>query len=145
MCDPGHQSHATPSPQTAPGRSSSLRRLHEGFHFSRARRRRKDLAVEMTSADAIAWGGEGLLFNAKDGFLEGVIRGCKGGLLTPQDYTNLMQCETLDDVKLHLVSQSNLHVFADTPRACFLLCDPRALFACIATTQSTYSREVHVD
>ena len=59
----------------------------------------------MSSApEDCAWGMEGLLFNAKDGFLEGIVRGCRGGLLTPQDYTNLTQCETLDDVKLHLVS-----------------------------------------
>ena len=46
-----------------------------------------------------------MVFNAKDGFLEGIIRGCRGGLLSVQDYTNLTQCETLDDVKLHLVSR----------------------------------------
>lgn len=57
-----------------------------------------------TLTENVAWGSEGLLFNAKDGFLEGIIRGCRGGLLTPQDYSNLTQCETLDDVKLHLVS-----------------------------------------
>ena len=69
----------------------------------------------MTTPEAVAWGAEGLLFNAKDGFLEGIIRGCKGGLLTPQDYSNLTQCETLDDVKLHLVSESI------TGQACFCL------------------------
>ena len=59
----------------------------------------------MTSPEVVAWGSEGFLFNAKDGFLEGIIRGCRGGLLSVHDYNNLTQCETLDDVKLHLVSQ----------------------------------------
>lgn len=31
------------------------------------------------------------------------MRGYKAGLLSPTDYTNLSQCESLDDVKLHLV------------------------------------------
>lgn len=35
---------------------------------------------------------------------EAVVRGHKAGLLTTSDYNNLCQCETLDDVKLHLVS-----------------------------------------
>ena len=31
------------------------------------------------------------------------MRGHKAGLLTVPDYNNLCQCETLDDIKLHLV------------------------------------------
>ena len=34
---------------------------------------------------------------------EAVVRGHKAGLLSVQDYNNLCQCETLDDIKLHLV------------------------------------------
>lgn len=34
---------------------------------------------------------------------EAVVRGHKSGLLSTADYNNLCQCETLDDVKLHLV------------------------------------------
>ena len=37
-------------------------------------------------------------------FAEAVVRGHKSGLLSTSDYNNLSQCETLDDVKLHLVS-----------------------------------------
>lgn len=43
-----------------------------------------------------------LSFNVDHGYLEGLVRGCKAGLLTRQDYANLVQCETLEDLKLHL-------------------------------------------
>ncbi|MEW5309720.1 MAG: hypothetical protein WDW38_001583 [Sanguina aurantia] len=45
---------------------------------------------------------EMLSFNIKDGFLEGVVRGHRSGLLTASDYNNLVQCETLEDIKLNL-------------------------------------------
>jgi V-type H+-transporting ATPase subunit d len=34
--------------------------------------------------------------NIEFGFLEGVVRGFKGELLKPQDYANLLQCDSLD-------------------------------------------------
>ncbi|KAM8787080.1 V-type proton ATPase subunit d 2 isoform 2-T2 [Rhynchonycteris naso] len=43
-----------------------------------------------------------LFFNVDHGYLEGLVRGCKAGLLTQQDYINLVQCETLEDLKVHL-------------------------------------------
>jgi V-type H+-transporting ATPase subunit d len=39
---------------------------------------------------------EMIYFNADHGYLEGVARGFKGGLLTASQYANLTQCETLD-------------------------------------------------
>lgn len=48
------------------------------------------------------FGFEALTYNIHAGYLEGVVRGYKSGLLTAADYNNLCQCETLDDVKLHL-------------------------------------------
>ena len=48
------------------------------------------------------YGWEMMTFNIKDGYLEGILRGYRSGLLTAADYNNLSQCETLDDVKLHL-------------------------------------------
>eukprot|EP00899_Mesostigma_viride_P005277 jgi/Mesvir1/14750/Mv05393-RA.1 len=50
------------------------------------------------------YGFEFFTFNIKDGYLEAIVRGYKGGLLTMADYNNLSQCETLDDMKLHLQS-----------------------------------------
>lgn len=44
------------------------------------------------------------MFNTKNGFLEATVRGCVGGFLRSEDYSNLQQCETLDDIKLFLVT-----------------------------------------
>ena len=46
--------------------------------------------------------GSPLFFNIKDGFLEAIVRGSAGTLLTSADYNALCQCENLDDVKLFL-------------------------------------------
>lgn len=43
-------------------------------------------------------------FNVDSGYLEGLVRGFKGGILKSSDYINLAQCETLEDLKLHLQS-----------------------------------------
>ncbi|XP_033961297.1 V-type proton ATPase subunit d 1-like isoform X2 [Pseudochaenichthys georgianus] len=45
-----------------------------------------------------------LSFNKDHGYLEGLVRGMKAGILTDTDYHNLAQCDTLDDMKLHLQS-----------------------------------------
>lgn len=45
-----------------------------------------------------------LTFNVNNGYLEGLVRGFKGGILRQTDYLNLVQCETLEDLKLHLQS-----------------------------------------
>lgn len=43
-------------------------------------------------------------FNIDHGYLEALLRGFKGGVLRQADYLNLVQCETLEDLKLHLQS-----------------------------------------
>ena len=43
-----------------------------------------------------------VFFNIDNGYLEGLVRGFKSGILKNQDYVNLVQCETLEDLKLHL-------------------------------------------
>jgi hypothetical protein len=48
------------------------------------------------------YGFEAMTFNVTGGFLEAIVRGYRAGLLTAADYNNLCQCETLEDVKLHL-------------------------------------------
>ncbi|KAI9728905.1 MAG: H(+)-transporting V0 sector ATPase subunit d [Cirrosporium novae-zelandiae] len=45
---------------------------------------------------------EGLLYNVNGGYIEGLVRGYRNALLTSQNYGNLTQCETIDDVKLQL-------------------------------------------
>lgn len=47
---------------------------------------------------------EGVFFNIDNGFIEGVVRGFRNGLLTSNQYVNLAQCDTLDDLKLQLSS-----------------------------------------
>ncbi|KAL5095952.1 hypothetical protein RYX36_000279 [Vicia faba] len=48
------------------------------------------------------YGFEALTFNIHGGYLEAIVRGHRSGLLTTSDYNNLCQCETLDDIKMHL-------------------------------------------
>jgi V-type H+-transporting ATPase subunit d len=47
---------------------------------------------------------EGLFFNIDYGYVEGVARGYKSGLLTSNQYVNLTQCDNLEDLKLQLSS-----------------------------------------
>ena len=72
-----------------------------------------------------------LTFNIDHGYLEGLVRGFKGGLLTTTDYANLVQCETVDgwtvldqlnhsrtqfaDLKLHLQSTDYGNFLANEP------------------------------
>jgi V-type H+-transporting ATPase subunit d len=39
---------------------------------------------------------EGLFFNVNNGYVEGIVRGYRNGLLTSGAYSNLTQCETID-------------------------------------------------
>ena len=42
-----------------------------------------------------------LMFNVDNGYLEGLVRGFKSGILSRTDYLNLIQCETLEGIGLH--------------------------------------------
>lgn len=53
---------------------------------------------------------EALFFNSHSGYLEGIIRGFKAGLISQTQYSNLTQCETLD-------GQSRM---SQRPRSCAL-------------------------
>ncbi|OUC40551.1 ATP synthase, subunit C [Trichinella nativa] len=56
-----------------------------------------------------------LTFNIDHGYLEGLVRGFRGGILSPSDYTNLVQCDTLEDLKLHLQSTDYGQFLANEP------------------------------
>lgn len=43
-----------------------------------------------------------LTFNVDDGYLEGILRGYRSGFLSSSDFVALTQCETLEDVRMHL-------------------------------------------
>ncbi|KAJ1787905.1 H(+)-transporting V0 sector ATPase subunit d, partial [Coemansia sp. RSA 2399] len=45
-----------------------------------------------------------IYFNVDGGYLEGVVRGYRDGLITAPQYMNLTQCETMDDLKLQLAT-----------------------------------------
>ena len=45
--------------------------------------------------------GEMLFGNINDGYLEGLLRGFRAGILTSTDYANLCQCETVDGASPH--------------------------------------------
>jgi len=45
-------------------------------------------------------------FTVNDGFLEGIVRGYRLGLISANEYSNLVQCEVLDDLKLQLQDTS---------------------------------------
>ncbi|EDK46109.1 V-type ATPase subunit [Acetobacter pasteurianus] len=47
---------------------------------------------------------EGLYFNIDYGYIEGVVRGYRSGLLSTNQYVNLTQCDNLEDLKLQLSS-----------------------------------------
>nr|CDS28128.1 vacuolar h atpase [Hymenolepis microstoma] len=56
-----------------------------------------------------------LNFNCDNGYLEGLIRGLKGGILRQGDYQVLVQCETLEDLKLHLQDTDYGNFLANEP------------------------------
>eukprot|EP00029_Vermamoeba_vermiformis_P014313 TRINITY_DN9433_c0_g1_i1.p1 TRINITY_DN9433_c0_g1~~TRINITY_DN9433_c0_g1_i1.p1 ORF type:complete len:357 (-),score=103.52 TRINITY_DN9433_c0_g1_i1:89-1159(-) len=58
------------------------------------------------SAPSIQLPGGFFTFNMDDGFLEALLRGFKLGLLNQTEYTNLCQCENLEDLKLQLAATS---------------------------------------
>eukprot|EP01115_Flamella_aegyptia_P003855 TRINITY_DN17271_c0_g1_i1.p1 TRINITY_DN17271_c0_g1~~TRINITY_DN17271_c0_g1_i1.p1 ORF type:complete len:360 (-),score=83.95 TRINITY_DN17271_c0_g1_i1:49-1128(-) len=62
------------------------------------------------------WGhGSSLTFNVNDGYLEAIVRGFRSGILTSADYNNLTQCETLEDMKMHLASTDYGDFLANEP------------------------------
>ncbi|KAA0198435.1 Vacuolar H ATPase [Fasciolopsis buskii] len=56
-----------------------------------------------------------LNFNTDNGYLEGLARGIKAGLLKQTDYHVLVQCETLEDLKLHLQDTDYGEFLANEP------------------------------
>ena len=56
-----------------------------------------------------------IMFNIDNGYLEGLVRGFRSGILNRADYLNLIQCETLEDLKLHLQSTDYGNFLANEP------------------------------
>ncbi|KAH7817709.1 putative V-type proton ATPase subunit D [Monocercomonoides exilis] len=49
------------------------------------------------------------------GYLDGIVRGYYTQLMNSSDYANLTQCETVDDMKVHLLNSDYGTVFQDVP------------------------------
>ncbi|KAG2155834.1 ATPase V0 complex subunit D [Suillus bovinus] len=58
---------------------------------------------------------EGLFFNVNNGFLEGIVRGYKSGILTQSHYASLAQCESLEDFKTQLSATDYGNFLANEP------------------------------
>ncbi|OCH91864.1 vacuolar ATP synthase subunit D 1 [Obba rivulosa] len=58
---------------------------------------------------------EALFFNVDHGFLEGIVRGYKAGLLTQAQYNNLTQCESIEDLRTQLSSTDYGGFLANEP------------------------------
>jgi len=48
--------------------------------------------------------GSSLTYNVNDGYLEALVRGFRSGILRASDYSNLTQCDTLEDMRLALAA-----------------------------------------
>lgn len=46
------------------------------------------------------------LFNVDNGYLEGLVRGFRSGILSRADYLNLVQCETIEGMLIGGISRS---------------------------------------
>lgn len=58
---------------------------------------------------------EGLYFNIDNGYIEGLVRGYKNGLITQAQYINLTQCDNLEDLKLQLSSTDYGNFLSNVP------------------------------
>ncbi|PCH40139.1 ATPase V0 complex subunit D [Wolfiporia cocos MD-104 SS10] len=58
---------------------------------------------------------EALFFNVNTGFLEGIVRGYKAGLLTQNQYNNLTQCESIEDLRTQLSATDYGNFLANEP------------------------------
>ncbi|KAF9450731.1 vacuolar ATP synthase subunit [Macrolepiota fuliginosa MF-IS2] len=58
---------------------------------------------------------EALFFNVDTGFLEGIVRGFRSGILNQNQYANLTQCETLEDFRTQLSATDYGNFLANEP------------------------------
>lgn len=51
---------------------------------------------------------EGCFYNVNGGYIEGVVRGYRNTLLTGQNYSNLVQCDTIDGMLIHILPVAHI-------------------------------------
>ena len=70
---------------------------------------------------------EAMLFsNIDDGYLEGLLRGYRAGILTSTDYQNLSQCETIDGAPRAKLCNSRPYFRGRRRARAIALCGPAA-------------------
>ena len=70
---------------------------------------------------------EAMLFsNIDDGYLEGLLRGYRAGILTSTDYQNLSQCETIDGAPRAKLRNSRPYSRGGRHARAIALCGPAA-------------------
>ena len=55
-------------------------------------------------------------FNIQDGFVEALVRGFRLGFLEDSEYRNILQCDSLADVKLNLQETDYKNFLQDVPQ-----------------------------
>ena len=67
-----------------------------------------------------------LFSNIDDGYLEGLLRGYRAGILTSTDYQNLSQCETIDGAPRAKLRNSRPYSRGRRRARAIALCGPAA-------------------
>ena len=69
--------------------------------------------ITMTTPKPVQGGSNFTTFNIRHGFAEALVRGMRSSFLSDQDYNHLIQCETLEDVRLNLTETDYADAIAD--------------------------------
>ncbi|VEU43999.1 unnamed protein product [Pseudo-nitzschia multistriata] len=67
----------------------------------------------MTTPKPVQGNSDFTTFNIRHGFAEALVRGMRSSFLGDQDYNHLIQCETLEDVRLNLTETDYADAIAD--------------------------------
>lgn len=67
----------------------------------------------MTTPKPVQGNSDFTTFNIRHGFPEALVRGMRSSFLADSDYNHLIQCETLDDVRLNLTETDYADSIAD--------------------------------
>jgi len=73
------------------------------------------MQMQTTFKTSVGKPGSLLTFNINNGYLEAIVRGYRSGILSTPDYNNLTQCDTLEDIKLHLAGTDYGDFLANEP------------------------------
>jgi len=69
--------------------------------------------ITMSTPKPVQGNSDFTTFNIRHGFAEALVRGMRSSFLSDQDYNHLIQCETLEDVRLNLTETDYADSIAD--------------------------------